>query len=188
LGYGLENSIPHDISHIHMIIVQPQLGVIAWDSPHSRFPIDRLELMSEGILGNAFRPGGSLIGDSLFLRFGLKPTGHAVPFFDIGSGLLHTTLNKNANEVTGHTQFLSQAGVGLQYFIRPQQAVVIEYRYFHMSNGGLQRPNPGFNGSMLSIGFCWLHPPPLLGASVGHLFFHFPHFPRSLKKMPSSLD
>jgi hypothetical protein len=40
--------------------------------------------------------------------------------------------------------------------VRPGRAIVFEYRYFHMSNAGIQEPNHGFNGSMASIGFRWL--------------------------------
>ena len=177
-GYALENSIPRDISHINMVIAEPQVGIIAWDSPHSRLPVKRFEIITEGILGSAYRPGGSLLGTSLLLRLGLKPDGRVAPFVDMGSGPLHTTLNKNAAEITGHTQFLSQGGMGFQYFFKPQQALVFAYRYFHMSNGGLQEPNPGFNGSMLTIGFCWQRQPHiLLAAKAPHALLRFLHVP-----------
>ena len=159
LGYGLENDIPHNISHINMVIAQPQIGIIAWDSPHSRLPIKRFELISEEMLGGSTHPGGSLFGTTLFLRFGFKPIGRVVPYFDAGSGPVHTTIDVNAPEITGHTQFLSQGGVGLQYFFKPQRALVFEYRYFHMSNAGIAQPNHGFNGSMVTIGFRWLRRP-----------------------------
>lgn len=177
-GYGLENGIPRDISHINMVIAEPQVGIIAWDSPHSRLPIKRFEIISEGILGSAYRPGGSLLGTSLFFRLGFKPDGRVAPFIDMGSGPLRTTLNKKAVEITGHVQFLSQGGMGFQYFVKPQEALVFEYRYFHMSNGGLQEPNPGFNGSMLTVGFCWQRQPHLLlAARAPRAFFHFLHVP-----------
>ncbi|MCL5005204.1 MAG: acyloxyacyl hydrolase [Acidobacteria bacterium] len=176
LGYGLENSIPHDISHINMMIAEPQVGIIAWDSPHSRLPVKRFEIISEGILGTAYRPGGYLVGNSLLLRFSLQPVDRAVPFIDAGSGPLRTTLNKDAVEITGHVQFLSQGGVGVQYFFKLHHALVLEYRYFHMSNGGLQEPNYGFNGSMVTIGFCWLGRPHHLIAATTHGDpFHFLH-------------
>ncbi|MEJ2007294.1 MAG: acyloxyacyl hydrolase, partial [Acidobacteriota bacterium] len=146
LGLALENSIPRDLSHINMIIAQPQIGMIVWNSPHSRLPIKRFELVSEGILGGSTHPGGELFGTSLLFRFGLKPMGRFVPYIDAGSGPVHTTIDTRASELTGSTQFLSQGGAGLQCFFAPGRAVVFEYRYFHMSNAGLQPPNPGFNG------------------------------------------
>jgi Lipid A 3-O-deacylase (PagL) len=153
--YGLENNIPHNISHVNMLIAAPQVGLVVWDSPHSRLPMNRFEILSEGILGSAYHPGGHLLGDTLMFRFDFKPVRRVVPFFDAGIAAVHTTLDAHAPEITGHTQFLSQGGVGVQCFVRPGRAFVLEYRYFHMSNAGLQEPNHGFNGNMVSIGYRW---------------------------------
>jgi opacity protein-like surface antigen len=175
-GFGLENNIPHNISHINFIFAAPQIGFIAWDSPHSRLPLKRFELISQQMLGGSTHPGGSLIGTSLVMRFGFTPIGHVVPYFDAGSGPVHTTIDENAPEITGHTQFLSQGGVGLQYFVRPQRALVFEYHYFHMSNAGIQEPNHGFNGSMVTVGFRWLGQPHLrTTGTVRHSRLHLPH-------------
>ena len=159
LGVGVENDIPHNISHINFIFAAPEIGFIAWDSPHSKLPLKRFELISQQMLGGSAHPGGSLIGTSLVMRFGFKPIGRVVPYFDAGSGPMYTTIDEHAREITGHTQFLSQGGVGLQYFFRAQRAVVFEYHYFHMSNAGLKQPNHGFNGSMFTVGFRWLRRP-----------------------------
>jgi opacity protein-like surface antigen len=175
-GVGLENNIPHDISHINFVFGAPQIGIIAWDSPHSRLPLKRFELVSQQMLGGSTRPGGSLIGTSLVMRFGFTPIHRLVPYFDAGSGPVHTTIDKNASEITGQMQFLSQGGVGLQYFFRPDRAVVLEYHYFHMSNAGISKPNPGFNGSMVTVGFRWLrraHPNAV--GTLHHKGFHLPH-------------
>jgi lipid A 3-O-deacylase len=155
LSYGLENGIPRNISHVNMIIAAPQIGWAAWDSPHSRLPMNRFEIISEGVLGSAYHPGGYLLGDTLMFRFDFKPVRRAVPYFDAGIAALHTSLDNQAPEISGHTQFLSQGGAGIQYFIHPGRAFVFEYRYFHMSNAGIQEPNHGFNGNMLSIGLRW---------------------------------
>jgi Lipid A 3-O-deacylase (PagL) len=176
-GLGLENNIPHNISHINFIFAAPQIGFIAWDSPHSRLPLKRFELISQQMLGGSTHPGGSLIGTSLVMRFGFAPVGRVVPYFDAGSGPVHTTIDENAPEITGHTQFLSQGGVGIQYFVRPQRALVFEYHYFHMSNAGLQQPNHGFNGSMVTLGFRWLRRPhPSTVGTLRGNDFHLPHF------------
>lgn len=175
-GFGVENNIPHDISHINFIFAAPQIGIIAWDAPHSRLPLKRFELISQQTVGWSTHPGGSLIGTSLVMRFGFTPIRNVVPYFDAGSGPLHTTIDKNASEITGDTQFLSQGGVGLQYFFRPQRALVFEYHYFHMSNAGIAHPNHGFNGSMVTVGFSWLRRPhPNTIETLQHNRFHLPH-------------
>lgn len=159
VGYAVENAIPRNISHVNLLIAQPQLGFIVRDFRAAHFPVRRFEILSEGILGNAVHPGGRLLGHALLFRFDGKPYGRAVPFFDMGAGAQHTTLNTRTPEVSGRVQFTPQAGFGVQYFFNPQRAVVFEYRYMHMSNAGIEPPNDGFNASMLTIGFRWLRRP-----------------------------
>jgi hypothetical protein len=137
-----------------MLIFQPQLGLIVKDFRSG--PLRRFELVNEGVIGNAVHPGGHMLGTTLFFRFDWKPYKNVVPFFDAGASAMHTTLATRAPEVSGTTQFMPQGGLGIQYFFRPQRAFVVEYRYFHMSNAGLQQPNEGFNGSMITLGFRWL--------------------------------
>jgi hypothetical protein len=159
VGYALENAIPRNISHINLFVAQPQLGLIVWDSPGSRLPARRFEILSEGFLGNAIHPGGRVTGETLLFRFDGKPRGRVVPFFDMGGGVLDTTLQTRASELSGGTQFTPQGGLGFQYFFNPQRALVFEYRYMHMSNASLEPPNHGFNSSMLSVGVRWLRRP-----------------------------
>ena len=154
VGYGVENAIPRNISHVNLLIFQPQLGLIVKDFKSG--PVRRFELVNEGVIGNAVHPGGHLLGMTLIFRFDGKPRGNVIPFFDAGASAMHTTLATRAPEVSGTTQFMPQGGLGIQYFFRPQRAFVVEYRYFHMSNAGLQQPNEGFNGSMITLGFRWL--------------------------------
>ena len=154
-AYGLENGIPRNISHIKMLYAQPAVGLVIWDSPESRLPIKRFEIVTEGIVGGAVHPGGHLLGDTLMFRVAGNSTRRWIPFFNVSSGPLHTNLNEKAPELGGHVQFLSQGGAGIQRRLTPQQSMVVEYRYFHMSNAGLTQPNHGFNGSMLSIGMRW---------------------------------
>ena len=159
-GYALENAIPRNISHINLLVAQPQLGFIAWDSPGSRLPARRFEVLSEGFLGNAVHPGGRVTGQTLLFRLDGKPRGSLVPFFDMGAGVLDTTLHSRAPELSGQLQFTPQGGVGLQYFFNPQRAIVFEYRYMHMSNASIEPPNHGFNSSMITVGVRWLRRAP----------------------------
>jgi hypothetical protein len=153
VAYGLENDIPHNVSnsHINMFSAQPQIGIVAWNSPESRLPVKRFDIISEGIIGGSIHPGGRMIGDTLLFRFEGKPIRSVLPFLDVGSGPLNTTITEHgASELGGNVQFLSSGGFGIQH-----KKYVVEYRYFHMSNAGLTKPNHGFNGSMLSVGLRW---------------------------------
>jgi hypothetical protein len=159
IGFALENDIPHNISHIQMLVAQPQLGLIVRDFQMRHVPVRRFEIINEGILGDAVHPGGRVLGYALLFRLDGKSHGHFVPFFDAGGGVQRTTLSARAPELSGTTQFSPQGGLGVQYFFRPQRAFVIEWRYMHMSNAGITAPNRGFNASMITIGFRWLRRP-----------------------------
>lgn len=156
VAYAIENSDPFRNSHINLLYAQPQLGILVADFHTRRLPLSRFEIINEGVLGNSIHPGGRLTGYVLLFRVDGKPWGRTIPFLDMGAGVLNTTLNARAPELSGSTQFNPQAGFGIQYFFRPQRAFVLEYRYFHMSNNNIQEPNLGFNGSMLTLGFRWL--------------------------------
>jgi opacity protein-like surface antigen len=121
--------------------------------------VRRFEVVNQGIFGNAVHPGGRLTGYALLFRLDGKNYGRVSPFVDVGGGVQHTTLAKRAPELSGSVQFTPQAGVGIQYSFNSRGALMLEYRYMHMSNAGLQSPNHGFNGSMLSLGFRWLRWP-----------------------------
>jgi hypothetical protein len=176
VGYSVEDAIPRDISHINLFMFQPAVGFIAWDSPGSRLPLSRFEVVQEGILGNAVHPGGRITGTTLLFRLDGKPHRGVVPFFDFGAGALNTTLDNRVPELTGHTQFMPQGGPGIQYFFNPQRAFVIQFRYMHMSNADLQLPNHGFNANMITLGFRWLRRPHPRGEALtprSHSVFQF---------------
>jgi lipid A 3-O-deacylase len=159
IGFALENDVPHNVSHIQMLIAQPQLGLIVRDFQVRHVPVRRFEIINEGIFGNAVHPGGRLTGYAVLFRLDGKNHGRFVPFFDAGAGVQRTTLSTRAPELSGTTQFSPQGGFGVQYFFRPQRAFVVEWRYMHMSNAGITEPNLGFNASMITIGFRWLRHP-----------------------------
>jgi hypothetical protein len=159
VGYSMEYGLDwHEVSHIQMLIAQPQLGFIVRN--FQRSPVCRFEIIDEGILGTTVHPHAAyLAGNALIFRLEGKEHGRWVPFFDAGAGVQRTSLSEHVPEVNGLTQFTPQGGFGVEYFIRPQRAVVFEWRTIHMSNANLVPPNMGFNSAMLTIGFRWLRRP-----------------------------
>jgi hypothetical protein len=155
----IENPIPHDISHINLLMVEPQVGFVVKDLDVPRIPLRRFEVIGKGVFGNAVHPGGRLTGGAILLRFEGLRRGRLLPFLDVGGGVQNTTLATRARELDGNVQFTPQGGIGVQYFFRPQRALVFEYSFIHMSNADLQMPNLGWNGSMITVGFRWLRRP-----------------------------
>ena len=155
MEYGLDW---HEVSHIQLLIAQPQLGFIVRDFQHTL--VRRFEIIDEGILGSAVHPHAAyLAGNAIIFRLEGKEYGRWVPFFDGGAGVMRTPLSDHVPEVNGFTQFSPQGGLGLQYYFQPQRAMVFEWRTIHISNADLLPPNMGFNSSMLTIGFRWLRRP-----------------------------
>jgi hypothetical protein len=159
VGYSMEYGLDqHELSHIQMLIAQPQLGFIVRDFQSSA--IRRFEIIDEGILGEAVHPHAAfLAGNTLIFRLEGREFGRWIPFFDAGLGAQHTSLSQHVPEVDGFTQFTPQGGFGVEYFFAPQRALVFEWRTVHMSNAGLVPPNMGFNSSMITVGFRWLRRP-----------------------------
>lgn len=163
ISYGVQaadqyqNPIPPNGSHINLVYLQPQLHVILGD--FQRSPVMRIEWLSEGALGGATHPGGRLIGYSLLFRLEGRAHRNTLPIMDFGAGVNDTTINNKAYEIAGNLQFTPQGGFGIEHFFGPQHAIVIECRYLHMSNAGIQEPNHGFNTIGITVGFRWLRRP-----------------------------
>jgi hypothetical protein len=177
VAYAIENDDPFRNSHINLLYAQPQLGIVVADFHSHRIPLSRFEIVNEGVVGNSIHPGGRLTGYVLLFRLDGKPWGRIIPFFDMGAGVLNTTFNLRAHELSGSTQFNPQAGIGIQYFFRPRWAFVLEYRFLHMSNNNIQAPNLGFNANMLSLGFRWLVRSPSAGSEGRHHSHNLVHRP-----------
>lgn len=166
LGFAVENDIGHNLSQIKLLIAQPEVAFIVGN--FARSPVRRFDIVSQGILGNAVHPGGRVTGYALLFRLHGRNYRRVVPFFDLGAGVQNTTLYTKVRELNGSTQFSPQTGPGFEYYFNPQRALVLQYRYMHMSNANLQPPNLGFNASMLSIGFHWLRRPRPVGWQPSH--------------------
>ena len=159
MGYSIESATVTNFSHINLVVAQPQLGLIVKNYGPNFMHVARSEVLLEGFLADAFHPGGNLRGQAFIFRFDGRAHGRWVPFFDFGGGIMNTDLYRKAPELSGPTQFNAQGGPGVQFFFRPQRAFVLQYRFLHISNGGMILPNIGANSSMMTIGFRWLRRP-----------------------------
>jgi lipid A 3-O-deacylase len=92
--------------------------------------------------------GGYLLGSWKFT--GLK---EYAPYVFAGGGLLFVDLGLPT--MGSKLDFSYQGGCGLQYFIRPDVAVMAEYRYHHISNAGTAVPNEPLNSSKFLFGLSY---------------------------------
>ena len=70
----------------------------------------------------------------------------------LGTGFSMTNWKDVATrELGSEFQFLLHTGAGLEYF-KKKGAYSINYRFFHVSNAGIQFPNIGLNAHMFTMG------------------------------------
>ena len=72
------------------------------------------------------------------------------PYLFAGGGILFVDLGLPS--MGSKLDFSYQGGIGVQYFIRPETALMAEYRYHHISNAGTASPNEPLNSSIFLIG------------------------------------
>jgi opacity protein-like surface antigen len=97
----------------------------------------------------------TVVGLTPLLRYHFSAGGRWVPFVDGGAGIAHT--NIGGRDLSEGWQFNLQAGVGTQYFLRRDLALTLQYRWFHLSNAGLNEPNSGLNTHMAYVGLSRFH-------------------------------
>jgi hypothetical protein len=92
------------------------------------------------------------IGVSPFVwRWNFEPHRKYAPFAELAGGLLWTT--KPVPQGTTGANFTAHAGVGLRRTFRPTQALVVLYRFDHISNGNRLDRNPGVNAHAIHVGW-----------------------------------
>ncbi len=75
--------------------------------------------------------------------------------YGLGFGLIHT--NKAIDGIATKTNFTEQFSLTCHYSLAPKTALTLEYRFMHVSNANIVRPNRGFNASVVSIGATWFN-------------------------------
>lgn len=113
------------------------------------------ELVYELFGGTQHEPNDrTVVGLVPMLRYSFTPGGRWVPFVNGGVGFAYTTISNP--DINGGLQFNIQVGAGLHYFHRRDNALTVQYRWFHLSNAGIRRPNSGVNTHLVFAGMSWL--------------------------------
>jgi len=100
------------------------------------------------------KDGEYLLGVSpLMLQYKfVDPKRRWAPNFLLGAGGAYTNFDNAAKrEVGGELEFLLHAGTGLEFFM-DKWSYSLNYRFFHISNGGTEDPNIGLNAHVFSLG------------------------------------
>jgi hypothetical protein len=89
----------------------------------------------------------------ILLKWNFSSNRRWIPYFEMGAGMLLTT--EDVPEKTFPFNFTPQAGFGLHILTSPKQAFTASLKYMHISNGGLDSPNPGINSIQILVGYHW---------------------------------
>lgn len=141
-GYGFSVHLNHGRSSEHVLLFEPSAG----------FRLSsRLEYIAEGHFARYFTPGGSMIGvmpvgGRLYLG-----SGRTLPYVSIGGGLGWTDLT--VEEIDRRFNFLLQASAGVRRASSGTDALTLEARLDHISNGGTKKPNLGLNCLVILAGW-----------------------------------
>jgi lipid A 3-O-deacylase len=89
----------------------------------------------------------------ILLKWNFTSADRWLPYFEAGAGMLLTA--DDVPERTFPFNFTPQAGFGFHIMTGQKQAFTLTLKYMHISNGGLDRPNPGINSVQMFVGYHW---------------------------------
>lgn len=89
-------------------------------------------------------------------RWNFEPRGRLAPFAELAGGALWT--RDPVPRGTTTINFTAHIGYAIRYFFRPHHALVVGYRFHHISNGNRLESNPGVNAHMLQLGLSLMRP------------------------------
>mgnify|MGYP001270277003 FL=1 len=133
------------------------IGYMLNDVNEWGFARGNFEGIGELFAGAPFKGSGNyLAGGTLWLRYNfVQPDWDIVPYAQIGAGA--GAMDFSQYYYGQIFQFNLGAAFGFRYFIRPDLAVNLEYRYQHMSNANTGPKNLGVNSQGVMLGISWFH-------------------------------
>jgi hypothetical protein len=106
-----------------------------------------------------FQPTNTAYGAAInpfALIWNFDTHGRVVPYIDLGGGVLFT--NTQVPPGTSRINFTTAGAVGA-HILAGKLTWSADVRFMHISNAGLQTPNPGINTVQLRLGLGWFtHP------------------------------
>ncbi len=125
--------------------------------PHGRgFLRGRFEYAVDAVpVFMVFQPANTAYGAAInpfALIWDFDTRGRFVPYVELGGGVLFTNTQVPAG--TSRINFTSAGAVGV-HFLAGKMTWSADVRFMHISNAGLETPNPGINTLQLRLGLGW---------------------------------
>jgi len=143
-GYNFE-------SHIEYYAIQPYVGFTLWDRAdrwftghgvEARWIVEPWAAWVRDRFGKHQTESFEIGVSPLFARLSFGD-GRLRPFLEGGEGILYTDLRKQS--FSTRVQFSSQIGAGLGYALDENHELTFAVRFRHISNAGIESPDPGVN-------------------------------------------
>jgi len=91
------------------------------------------------------------VGNAFCFKIGILPEEYSFqPYFKVACGMLYMT--QHTYEQGSQFNFYEYGAGGLSWFFNKNTALTVEYRFRHLSNLGIKKPNSGINTSFVVAG------------------------------------
>ena len=157
-GYSFAFELADDTSEVDEVEffgVFPHVGFsLLPDVGRGRWYTGHLELLVEASLLVQTQPrNGAGGGVGLVWRYEFEGLPRAQPFFELGTGLLGIDL-----DVVGRSDgfnFSLHGGPGVHLPLTANTELTLQWRYHHISNGGIELRNVAVDSALFLIGLRW---------------------------------
>lgn len=153
VGGGVQNNVEeHErISSISFVNVAPRLSVLPLDPIGGGFFKGSLETGLEAWFQFYLEPRTAAAeGLKVALRYHFLGAAPIFPYAEVTAGVGGTSLN--VREIRSDFTLVTEAGVGLGYFLTDGVQLTAGYRFQHVSNGNIEKPSKGFNSDVGILG------------------------------------
>lgn len=152
-GGGAQNNVENHgrLSNISFVNLTPRLSVLPLDPIGSGVVRGALETGLEPWFQYYLEPTTATAeGLKVALRYHFLGASPIFPYLEVTGGMAGTNLK--VLELRSEFTFVLEAGAGLSYFVTDGVALTAGYRFQHLSNGNVERPNRGFNSDSGTAG------------------------------------
>ncbi|HTL55035.1 MAG TPA: acyloxyacyl hydrolase [Candidatus Limnocylindrales bacterium] len=146
----------HERPTINYTITEAQFGCMLGGGGKQGWYRGSFEFVTEGFGSAIFQGSGNYIaGVTFWARYNfVQPDWRIVPYIQAGAGVTVTDIDR---EVVGQAfNFNLDVGLGARYLFSPRWAMLLEYRYQHISNANSAAHNLGINAQGAILGVSYL--------------------------------
>jgi len=138
------------------IFVDFDFDIKPWVKKIGLNPPGLVQFVEEPFIAGVSNPNGNIeVGNNFLLKIGLLPeTSRIQPYIKGGVGFLY--ISQHSLNQGSQFNFNEYAGFGIHFFLKKNVAFTVEYRYRHLSNCDIEKPNSGINNSFGILGLSYI--------------------------------